>query len=57
MADLKEHLDKLREFGLYAPPHVGIKLVGRRLLSLAQQVVSGNDSATGEFSITLAPFA
>ena len=56
-ADLKVHLSKLRESGFDVPPHLEIKLLGRRLLSLVQQVVSGSDSATAELPIALTPFA
>jgi len=54
---MKEHVDRLREFGLGAPPHVEIKLLGRRLVSLVQQVVGGSDHATVEFANTITPFA
>ena len=56
-ADVKVHLSQLRESGFDVPPHLEIKLLGRRLLSLVQQVVSGSDSATAELPIALTPFA
>ena len=54
---MKENLDRVRQFGLAVPPHVEIKLLGRRLVSLVQQVVGGSDHATVEFANTITPFA